>query len=112
MRYERPPNSSSGNLFVILQGKRRGNRMTSEGLRKVFRYKREISNVKRANAHLWRHSFGTNMARQGVQLPTLQKMMGHASFKMTLRYINLAMNDVAAEYDKAITIIEKKYLQD
>jgi integrase/recombinase XerC len=110
LRYERPSECTARNLFVALQGKPRGQPMKSAGLRRVFRTRRNLPCLRGANPHAWRHSFGTNMARQGVQLPVLQKMMGHTSFKMTLRYINLAMNDVASEYGKAITHIEKRYL--
>lgn len=112
LRYERPDDSQTDKLFVVLQGVRAGQAMTREGLRRLFRYKRQITGIKDARAHVFRHSFGTNMARQGVELPVLQKMMGHANFKMTLRYINLAMDDVAAEYERTIAKIERHYGED
>jgi site-specific recombinase XerD len=109
IRYERPVDSESCQLFVVLQGNRLGQSMTRAGLRRLFRYKREITGISRARAHVFRHSFGTNMARQGVGLPVLQKMMGHANFKITLRYINLAMDDIATEYERTIAKIERYY---
>lgn len=109
LRYERPNDSKTNRFFVVLQGKRKGEPMTREGLRRLFRYRREVTGIKDARPHVFRHSFGTNMARQGVDLPVLQKMMGHANFKMTLRYINLAMEDVAREYERTIAKIERHY---
>lgn len=49
------------------------------------------------------------MARNGVRLPILQKMMGHANAVTTLGYINLSMEDITAEYLRASTLIRKKY---
>lgn len=112
LRFERPNSTNNDHFFVILKGERRGQPMTRAGLRRLFRYWREISGVHKARPHAWRHCFGTNMARHGVGLPTLQKMMGHADFKTTLRYINLAMQDVAEEYSRAMTRINERYDED
>jgi site-specific recombinase XerD len=49
------------------------------------------------------------MARAGVGLPILQRMMGHADMKTTLQYIELSMVDVADEYQRALAIIEGRY---
>jgi integrase/recombinase XerD len=64
-----------------------------------------------ANAHRFRHTFGTYMARAGVRLPVLQKMMGHADAKTTLQYIQLSMTDIADEYRRALAALDKRYGQ-
>jgi site-specific recombinase XerD len=106
---ERPDISQSDHFLVVLHADSRGNQMTLVGMRALFRYWRDRSGIKKAHPHNFRHSFGTNMARYGVSLPVLQRMMGHAEFKHTLRYINLAMTDVAQEYTQALAKIEEKY---
>ena len=83
--------------------------MTSAGLRSLFRYRRRGSAVHNANAHRFRHTFGTDMARAGVRLPTLQRLMGHAYAETTLQYINLSMTDIAAEYGRASAVIQRRY---
>lgn len=40
--------------------------------------------------HCLRHSFGTRLIAAGVALPAVAGMMGHASIRMTLRYVHLA----------------------
>ncbi|MCP4895674.1 MAG: tyrosine-type recombinase/integrase [bacterium] len=114
IRLERPSDAMDGPLFVVLQGKRRGHPMTTAGLRSLFRYRRGrfSGTLANANAHRFRHTFGADMARAGVKLPVLQRMMGHADAKMTLQYIHLSMADIAAEYQRAIKIITKRYEQD
>lgn len=106
---ERPRGAASECLFVVLQGKRRGRGMTPDGLRRLFRYRRESRELKRANAHRFRHTFGTDMARAGVRLPVLKELMGHADHETTLRYINLSMADIADEYSRALAQIQKRY---
>ncbi|RPI97697.1 MAG: integrase, partial [Spirochaetales bacterium] len=76
-KHERPHSCEGDALFVCLHGKRRGRAMTPAGLRSIFRIKRKRSKVSNANPHRFRHTFGTDMARSGVTLPVLQKLMGH-----------------------------------
>jgi integrase len=83
--------------------------MTPAGLRSLFRQRRRQPTLRIANPHRFRHTFGTDMARAGVGLPILQRMMGHADMKTTLQYIELSMVDVADEYQRALAIIEGRY---
>jgi len=108
LRLERPQ-AAHDQLFVILQGKQRGLPMTAAGLRSLFVHRRKDPALKRANAHRFRHTFGADMARAGVRLPILQKMMGHESGTTTLQYINLSMDDIAAAYAQAMAEIKKRY---
>jgi integrase/recombinase XerD len=109
MRWERPVESTSSRLFVVLQGRRRGHAMTAAGLRSLFRQRRRDHAVARANPHRFRHTFGADMARSGVRLPILQRMMGHADGITTLQYIHLSMADIADEYQRAIEELERRY---
>jgi integrase/recombinase XerD len=110
LRLERPGLCCTDALFVVLQGKRRGQPMTPCGLRSLLRYRRgSRPAIRNANAHRFRHTFGTDMARAGVRLPVLQKMMGHADSSTTLQYVNLSMADVADEYQRAINQIQQRY---
>jgi site-specific recombinase XerD len=109
LTYERPRGYADDSLFVCLQGRRRGRAMTPEGLRSIFRTRRKKSAVKDANPHRFRHTFGADMARCGVSLSVLQKLMGHSNPEMTLRYINLSLDDIADAYYTAAAHIQKHY---
>lgn len=109
LRVERPFGCSSMRLFVLLQGPQRGEPMTAAGVRSLFRRRRLRPLVARANPHRFRHTFGADMARAGVRLPILQRMMGHADGKTTLQYIHLSMADIADEYARAAEQIQKRY---
>ncbi len=109
LQIERPETCHHAVLFVVLQGPRRGARMTPAGLRSLFRHRRKLPELKNANAHRFRHTFGADMARAGIRLPVLQKMMGHADGKTTLQYIQLSMADIADEYRRAMKKIQQRY---
>lgn len=111
IQIERPKHCAQNRLFVVLQGARRGSPMTATGLRSLFRHRRLVTLLASANAHRFRHTFGTDMARAGVRLPVLQKMMGHADTKTTLQYIQLSMSDIADEYQRAVAKLDKRYRQ-
>ena len=107
---ERPSESGSDRIFVVLRGENRGKPMTAAGLRSLFRVRRHSRrSLGMANPHRFRHTFGADMARSGVRLPVLQRLMGHASGLTTLRYIQLSVDDIAQEYGRAMERIEKRY---
>lgn len=106
---ERPQQTRSDHLFVVLQGKRRGEPLTRAALRRVFRTRRQRASLSNANPHRLRHTFGTDMARSGVRLPILQRMMGHAFPETTLQYVNLSLADVATEFHRAVSTLQARY---
>ncbi|MCP4614416.1 MAG: tyrosine-type recombinase/integrase [Planctomycetes bacterium] len=109
LTHERLRSCTEEALFVCLQGKRRWHAMTPAGLRRIFRTRRKKSTLAGANPHRFRHTFGVDMARCGVTLSVLQKLMGHATPEMTLHYINLSLNDIADAYRVASKEIQKHY---
>ena len=84
-------------------------RMTLEGLRGIFRYTRAASGITHANAHRFRHTFGRNMAAAGMSLPALQRLLGHSDHRTTLKYINLTLQDVHTDFEKAQSQIKDLY---
>jgi site-specific recombinase XerD len=101
LRVERPLTNSPF-LFVSLKGRHRGQPMTPAGLRSLFRHHRWRSEVRAANPHRFRHTFGADMVRAGISLPALQHLMGHSQIHTTMLYVQLAPQDVWREYARAI----------
>ena len=46
------------------------------------------------------------MARAGVPLPALMKLLGHRTPKMTMRYVDVAQTDLRKTYDHALEQIK------
>jgi integrase len=53
----------------------------------------------RATPHQFRHTVGTRMINQGVPQHVIQKLLGHASPKMTARYAHIHDTTVRAAFD-------------
>ena len=51
--------------------------------------------------HQFRHSYATEMLRAGVGFPAVMKLLGHTSPEMTMRYLDVALNDLQREFEMA-----------
>jgi len=111
LRLERPQ-TDSAHLFLVLKGPRRGSPLTTSAIRKIFRYHRKVSGIYRANAHRFRHTFGANMAKAGIPLVSLMKLMGHADIQTTMKYVNLSAEDIRDAFNNAIGKLNNQGLLD
>jgi integrase/recombinase XerD len=62
----------------------------------------------RVHPHRFRHTFAVGMLRNGTDIRTLQKLMGHASVQILLRYLNLA-NQEAIETHRVNSPADRHY---
>jgi integrase len=111
IRFERPSDLQTDYVFVVLQGKNSGQPMTPAGFRTFFRYRRKKLDIPQAHPHRFRHTFGAELAKAGVALTTIKKLMGHGDIQTTLKYISLSVTDIRDEYDRAIEVIKNRYDQ-
>lgn len=101
LRLERPVNCGPA-LFVSLKGRARGARMTTAGLRSLFRHHRQTTGIAKANPHRFRHTFASDMIRAGLSLPALMQLMGHAQIETTMVYVSITPQDVYQQYASAV----------
>lgn len=68
----------------------------------IKEYARAAGIEKRVYPHLFRHQIITYLTKQGMISPKLQLLSGHAEEKSLALYRDLALSDVANEYEAAM----------
>ena len=79
----------------------RGKRMTYGGLRSVVRRRAELAGIPAPSLHSFRRAFATNSLRNGVDVYSLQRLMGHADLTMLRRYLKHTEADLREAHRKA-----------
>ena len=74
-------NSSSEKAFFLSN---HGNRMTDNTIQRTFKYYAKKVNLEEYSAHATRHYFATRLISQGVDIPTVSKLLGHSSPEITM----------------------------
>jgi len=69
-------------------------RLTYDGLRMIMKTRSVKANIPEVTCHEFRRAFAINMLRNGADVFTLQKLMGHASLTVLRRYLNQTELDV------------------
>jgi len=71
----------------------------------VFRRACERAGIEPCSPHTLRHTFASRLVMAGVDLRTVQELLGHKDIKMTLRYTHLA----PAHKRAAIAALEQRF---
>ena len=113
-RYVLFPMSFRGELAQYVEKQKRGgakflfesNRLGSFSTRRIRQIIKEYSDQsgieKRVYPHLFRHQIITYLTRKGIISPKLQLLSGHSEEKSLAIYRDLALADVAEEYQSAM----------
>jgi len=77
---------SRGNYVFVNGNGNQWNNNLPRTVKKIFKKAGIID----ASIHTLRHTFASHLAMQGVDIPSIQKLMGHASISVTMRYSHLS----------------------
>ena len=76
-------------------------RLTSRSVERIIRKYAELVGIsKKCTPHVLRHSFATNLLKNGADLRTVQMMLGHASIATTQIYTNVTNKFLKDQFQK------------
>lgn len=109
---ERPAETSTGTVFVVLKGPRRGSPLSAAGLEEILAGARRRAGLERGSCHQLRHTCLTRLREAGMALEAVQAQAGHASIESTRIYLHLGDEWLASQYRRAAEAIDAQVLAD
>lgn len=92
------PYGRQGNLFKSVRGLPMSPRMAEKQIEKIRNYLQLPDYV---TPHALRHTFATALLADGVDLRSLQELLGHSSLSTTQLYTKVDMSQISAIYNRA-----------
>jgi len=84
-------------LFLTIQNKQ----MSRNTIRLLMDRLEDRSEVYNVYAHRFRHTFAITFLRNGGNIYTLQKLLGHTTLEMVRRYLKISQIDLDNDHDRA-----------
>ena len=85
--------------YVIFN--KQGNSMSTRMIANIVRQAGMRARLERnITAHQFRHSFATRLVKNGMNIRSVQMLLGHTSLDTTQIYVNLTLNDIQDEFNK------------
>jgi len=109
---ERPADSGSDRVFVVLKGPNRGRALSVRGLDEMLAAAKRRAGLTHATCHELRHTCLTRLREAGMALEAVQAQAGHASIESTRIYLHLADDWLAAQYRKAAEVLDAQVYAD
>jgi len=69
----------------------------------------KLADVKAPSLHSFRRAFAINMLREGVDVFSLQKLMGHADLQVLRQYLTQTTEDIAQAHRLGSPVDNNRY---
>lgn len=83
---------------LLFPGKTPGRPLVASAVQRAFQRAGQSAGLSKAvTPHVLRHSYATHLLEGGVDIHTVQLLLGHASLSMTVRYLHLSTSHLAGQ---------------
>lgn len=104
---ERPADTATTSVFVVLKGPRRGQPLSAAGVDEIIRGARGRAHIDHLTCHMLRHTCLTRLREAGMSLEAVQAQAGHRNIESTRIYLHLSNTWLSDQYHQAITAFEQ-----
>lgn len=95
-------------VFVTLGPRSHGDRLTEEGLKEVLRrLKRQSGVTGRVNPHSFRHGFAREWIRNGGDIATLARILGHSDPAVTARFYSVFSDQELTDFHRRFSPVAR-----
>jgi len=102
IRFLRPPTAPKTGRLLLFRP--RGRKMLVRRIRAALQdVVAAVGISARIVPHQFRHTYGTEMLRAGVNFAAVMKLLGHTSPDMTLQYLQITQQDLQREFHLALS---------
>jgi site-specific recombinase XerD len=89
-----------------------GSKLLASTIRKPFEQALKRAGIKGASFHTLRHTFASYLVMSGVDIRTVQELLGHKSLEMTMKYAHLSGSHKRAAVEQLAAYIRQKGKRD
>lgn len=79
---------------------RTGDRLTRDGIKEVVRRRAKMAGIPMPGLHKFRRAFAINSLRNGMDIVSLQRLMGHSSLAIITKYLKLVTQDLQTAHER------------
>ena len=90
----------SDNNPALFVSDRKNQQLNPSGIRFILKSIEKASNIEDIHPHRFRRTFATNLAKRGMDVQTIARLMGHSDIQTTMIYVAMDDNKIISEYKK------------
>lgn len=88
------------NVFVCLDKRKRGKALTRNGISDMMRNWSRIAGIETMNPHSFRHRFGRDCAKKGLNNSSISTLLGHNDIRSSYIYTQIEGEELQQEWEK------------